>query len=126
MADSEEVMIRCRVLRPHEVELPEKTLRSGSVTPDLFEQSVALLSADSRNYKCGLWVCDEGEFHSSKVGVTEVSIILHGEGFLHDADGTTHPFSPGDLLFLPDGWYGIWRITASVRKWYISMSSSAT
>ncbi|MCW2567149.1 MAG: protein of unknown function cupin 3, partial [Mycobacterium sp.] len=71
---------------------------------------------DDGRHQFGIWTCTPGEFRSDHRGYVEHSQILAGAAELVGDDGVTHTLRPGESVFFPDGWTGLWRITETIRK----------
>lgn len=72
----------------------------------------------------GVWECTPGVFTTRRDGVCELMHFIAGAGTLIDADGTAHEIRPGTVRYVPDGWSGEFRITETVRKTYVSITTS--
>jgi len=95
-------------------------LRAGSRTPTQVERVAEPWTYDE---SVGLWECTEGTFPSSRVGRTEVCLILKGRAEVSsDGDSAVISVSEGDLLVLPDGWSGSWDVIEPIEKIYINVS----
>lgn len=70
--------------------------------------------------RVGSWACTEGGWDSPKLRpTTESFLVLDGAGRVCDADGTEHPFGPGDVVVLPKHWHGRWDIYQTIHKLWV-------
>lgn len=67
----------------------------------------------------GIWECTPGRFTADRTKSAETCHIISGRVEMRHPDGTTELLGPGDLLVLPQGWVGEWRILEQTRKLYI-------
>lgn len=96
--------------------------RSGSRSPSQVER-VTEPWTDAETL--GLWECTEGTFPSSRVGRTEICLILRGRAEVaSDSDASVISVSEGDVLVLPDGWSGSWNVIEPIEKVYINVPRS--
>lgn len=86
------------------------------------EASGVVLWKDER-VETGVWECTPGAYPSRRDGQCEVMHVIAGDGTVTSEDGTVHALRPGAVVFLPDGWRGIFEIRATVRKTYVSVST---
>jgi uncharacterized cupin superfamily protein len=47
------------------------------------------------------------------------AVVLAGDGFLVDDDGTRHELTPGSVIALPGGWSGTWDIRRAFRAFCV-------
>lgn len=99
-------------LGPHD---PKPT----AVTAGLTEASVSTWSDD--RIDTGLWECTAGTFTAERNGYTEICTILSGRVFLEVEGQEPEEFGPGDVMIMPSGWKGVWRVTEPVRKHYTNI-----
>lgn len=66
----------------------------------------------------GLWECGVGDFSAERLGYTEICTILSGRVTIEVDGQEDEEFGPGDIMVMPSGWRGIWRVHAPLRKHY--------
>ena len=81
-------------------------------------EAFALELYDDGHVQSGIWECTPGSFPSRRDGCCELMHFVAGEATITDADGTRREVKPGAVIFVPDGWQGIWDIRETVRKTY--------
>lgn len=70
----------------------------------------------------GLWECLPGDFTAFRDGYTEICTILSGRVTV-EADGEAPAeFGPGDIMVMPSGWRGVWRVHEPLRKHYTTVT----
>ena len=87
-------------------------------------ESELVLHKDSVT-EMGIWEVTPGTFEGRKDGVCEVMHIVKGAGSITDQSGRVTAIAPGVILFAPDGWRGIWRVTETLRKTYVISATPA-
>lgn len=66
----------------------------------------------------GLWECTAGDFTAERNGYTEICTILSGRVTLEVDGQEPEEFGPGDVMVMPSGWKGVWRVHEPLRKHY--------
>lgn len=70
--------------------------------------------------KIGIWECTTGSWPVTNRTDTEVCYILSGKAeLIDDNSGESTEIAAGDLIILPTGWTGRWRVTESVTKIFV-------
>lgn len=69
----------------------------------------------------GLWECTPGVFTAERNGYTEICTILSGRVVLEVEGKDPEEFGPGDVMVMPSGWKGIWRVLEPLRKHYTTI-----
>ena len=102
------------------------TMDIGALVPkptsfegDQHEGTAKLWQSADGATRVGVWECTPGRFTADRTAMAELCHILWGRVTLHDADGTTRDFGPGEMFVLPKGWTGAWTIHEQTRKIYI-------
>lgn len=67
----------------------------------------------------GIWECTPGRFTADRTNSTEICHFISGKIEMTDHGGNKRLLGPGDLLVLPRGWKGEWRIIEQTRKLYM-------
>jgi uncharacterized protein len=68
--------------------------------------------------ECGIWVCTPGSWRC-EVTRDEFCHFLAGRcTYTHDS-GEVIEIEPGTIAFFPRGWFGMCRVTETVRKVYM-------
>lgn len=70
----------------------------------------------------GLWECTPGVFTAERVGYTEICTILSGRVTIEVEGAEPEEFGPGDVMVMPSGWRGTWRIHEPLRKHYTTIN----
>jgi uncharacterized cupin superfamily protein len=86
--------------------------------------AAGLSLSDDGQVSTGIWECTSGSFASRREGICELMHFVSGDATITDEDGTRHEIRPGVMLFLPDGWCGVWEIRETVRKTYAIVKTS--
>jgi uncharacterized protein len=68
------------------------------------------------------WSCTAGRF-TWHYAEDEILVVVSGETFITDENGTEHRLGPGDMGFFPAGSSCTWRITGHVRKFAMVRST---
>lgn len=66
----------------------------------------------------GLWECTPGTFTAERIGYTEICTILMGRVTIEVEGEEPREFGPGDIMVMPSGWRGAWRVPVPLRKHY--------
>lgn len=69
----------------------------------------------------GLWECTPGVFTAERNGYTEICTILSGRVIIEVDGAEPEEFGPGDIMVMPSGWKGTWRVLEPVRKHYTTI-----
>jgi len=89
------------------------------------EQTEATLSVwsggRSGKIDTGLWECTPGVFTAERMGYTEICTILSGRVTLEVEGAEPEEFGPGDVMVMPSGWKGVWRVHEPLRKHYTTI-----
>ena len=65
--------------------------------------------------RCGIRSREPGQYPWAPDGHGFFALIVDGDGFLVDEDGTRHELRPGGVIALPSGWSGTWDIRRTLR-----------
>lgn len=90
-----------------------------SLEGDQQEASRTLFESEDGSMEIGIWECTPGRFSADRTHSAETCHIITGRVEMRRADGEIRRLGPGDLLVLPRGWKGEWRILETTRKLYI-------
>ena len=101
--------------------LSDDRIKTTSLTPGQRETSTVLWVSADRTIEVGVWEATPGEFLSDFHDREEWCYFLAGSLELHPEFGTVVAASEGDLVLIPLGWTGSWRLRTTVRKLYITM-----
>ncbi|WP_053352163.1 cupin domain-containing protein [Leucobacter musarum] len=69
----------------------------------------------------GLWECTPGDFTAERLGYSEVCTILSGRVTVEVAGSEPEEFGPGDVMVMPSGWAGVWRVHEPLRKHFTTI-----
>ncbi|MFT4232723.1 MAG: cupin domain-containing protein [Leucobacter sp.] len=69
----------------------------------------------------GLWECTPGDFTAERSGYTEICTILSGRVTIEVDGEEPEEFGPGDVMVMPSGWKGVWRVHEPLRKHYTTI-----
>ncbi|HWT98562.1 MAG TPA: cupin domain-containing protein [Terriglobales bacterium] len=94
---------------------PKPTCLEG----DQQEAARTLFESVDGSMSIGIWECTPGRFTADRTKSSETCHIISGRVEMRHVDGKTEILGPGDLLVLPQGWAGEWRILERTRKLYI-------
>lgn len=72
----------------------------------------------------GLWECTPGVFTATREGYTEICTILSGRVVIEVEGSEAEEFGPGDVMIMPSGWAGTWRVLEPLRKHYTTVSDT--
>ena len=70
----------------------------------------------------GLWECTSGVFTAERNGYTEICTILTGRVTIEVEGDEPEEFGPGDVMVIPSGWKGTWRVHEPLRKHYTTIN----
>lgn len=74
----------------------------------------------------GLWECTPGVFTAERNGYTEICTILSGRVIIEVEGQSPEEFGPGDVMVMPSGWEGVWRVLEPLRKHYTTVADQST
>ena len=94
-----------------------------SIEGDQVEAVRSLFQSPDGTVDIGIWECTPGRFTADRTGSSEICHIISGRVEVSRADGEARELGPGDLLVLPRGWKGEWRIRETTRKLYMIQSA---
>jgi uncharacterized protein len=94
-----------------------------SIEGDQMEAARTLFQSEDGSLEIGIWECTPGLFSADRSRSSETCHIISGLVEMRRADGETRKLGPGDLLVLPRGWKGEWRIIERTRKLYVIHSA---
>ncbi|KTR85922.1 MULTISPECIES: cupin domain-containing protein [Bacteria] len=77
---------------------------------------------DDARITTGLWECTPGDFTAERVGYTEICTILSGRVTVEVAGEEPEEFGPGDVMVMPSGWVGVWRVHEPLRKHFTTIA----
>jgi uncharacterized cupin superfamily protein len=83
------------------------------------ETTRELWSADSMTV--GVWECSPGKFTGFRNGYHEVCHILSGVALVAVEGEPPVEVRAGDTLIMPAGWQGIWEVSETIRKTYVTL-----
>lgn len=69
----------------------------------------------------GIWECTPGVFTAARVGYSEICTILAGRVTIEVEGEAPEEFGPGDVMVMPSGWTGVWRVHEPLRKHYTTI-----
>ena len=100
-------------LGPH---APKPTSIDGAQT----EAALSVWATD--RIDTGLWECTPGVFTAERVGYSEICTILSGRVTIEVEGAAPEDFGPGDVMVMPSGWRGTWRVHEPLRKHYTTIN----
>ena len=100
-------------LGPH---APKPTSIDGAQT----EAALSVWATD--RIDTGLWECTPGVFNAESVGYSEICTILSGRVTIEVEGAAPEDFGPGDVMVMPSGWRGTWRVHEPLRKHYTTIN----
>lgn len=83
------------------------------------DATLQLLDIRTDSIKVGFWKGSSGTFTVERNGFHEIVLILSGSGVLISENGIEVSHQAGDLVHIPAGWKGIWRVDEEIVKLYI-------
>lgn len=83
------------------------------------EAAKELWASEDGTVRAGIWECTEGRFQTHREDSSEICHIISGRAEMRNLGGESRDVGPGDLLVLPVGWRGEWRILERLRKFYV-------
>ncbi|QPC91082.1 cupin domain-containing protein [Mesorhizobium sp. INR15] len=95
-----------------------------SIEGNQVEAVRALFQSQDGTLEIGIWECTPGLFTADRSDSSEICHIISGRVEMRRADGETRELGPGDLLVLPLGWKGEWRIRETTRKLYMIQTAN--
>ena len=100
--------------------------KPNSVEGEQREASRQLWASADGGTRVGIWECTPGRFTSERPTSSEICHIILGRAEVRSNHGEFRMIGPGDLLVLPKGWCGEWRILENLRKFYTVHTEAAT
>lgn len=97
-------------------DLGPHTPKPTALTPGLTEAAMEIW--EQGKISTGLWECGVGEFSAVREGYTEICTILAGQVEIAATGEEWVSYGPGDIVVMPSGWQGVWRVLEPVRKHY--------
>lgn len=97
-------------------DLGEHAAKPTAITNGLTEASRPIWTAG--RIGTGLWECSPGDFTAERNGYTEICTILSGRVTIEVEGEGPEEFGPGDVMVMPSGWKGVWRVHEPLRKHY--------
>lgn len=87
------------------------------------EQTEAAISVwQAGGIDTGLWECTPGVFTAERNGYSEICTILSGRVTIEVVGAEPEEFGPGDVMVMPSGWRGTWRVHEPLRKHYTTIN----
>lgn len=103
-------------------DLGEHAPKPTATTDGLTEAAVTVWEGGTGNgINTGLWECTAGDFTATRDGYTEICTILSGRVTVEVAGEAPKEFGPGDIMVMPSGWAGTWRVHEPLRKHYTTI-----
>lgn len=100
-------------------DLGPHTAKPTATTGGLTEASATIWSEG--RIETGLWECTLGDFTAERNGYSEICTILSGRVTVEVAGEEPEAFGPGDVMVMPSGWKGVWRVHEPLRKHYTTI-----
>lgn len=88
-------------------------------TSDKTELNHTFFKTEDGKILSGVWECAPCEETIAAYPVHEMMTVIAGSVTLIDSDGAEETFGPGDTFFIPKGAPVVWRITKTLRKFYM-------
>ncbi len=102
------------------IDLGKFSPKPTSLEGNQVEASRSLYRSPDGVIEIGVWECTPGHHVSADRSFSsETSHIIAGRVEIRRANGEIQHVGPGDVLVLPQGWRGEWRVLETVRKLYI-------
>ena len=90
-----------------------------SLTPSQTEAAISVWGTG--RIDTGLWECTPGDFTAERNGYTEICTILSGRVTIEVEGAEPEEFGPGDVMVMPSGWTGTWRVHEPLRKHFTTI-----
>ncbi|WP_181706474.1 cupin domain-containing protein [Chthonobacter rhizosphaerae] len=107
------------------IDLGAPAPKPTSFEGDQREAARTLWTSPDGSVEIGVWECTPGRFTADRSTTSEMCHIISGRVEMTTLDGETRDLGAGDLLVLPVGWRGTWRIVETTRKLYIMHQAPA-
>lgn len=121
-------MAKIRTLSSHNtdaVDLGAHSLKPSSIEGNQTEAAISVWVGGTDNrIDTGLWECTAGAFTAERIGYTEICTILSGRVTIEVEGEAPEEFGPGDLMVMPSGWMGVWRVHEPLRKHYTKIDDA--
>lgn len=99
--------------------------KPSSIEGDQTEAFVSVWTGGARSeIDTGLWECTPGVFTAERIGYTEICTILSGRVTIEVEGEVPEEFGPGDVMVMPSGWVGVWRVHEPLRKHYTKIDDA--
>ncbi|WP_336659136.1 cupin domain-containing protein [Leucobacter sp. USHLN153] len=103
-----------------DADLGPHALKPTALTSGQTEASLAVWEND--RVSTGLWECTPGDFTATREGYSEICTILSGRVTIEVEGREPEEFGPGDVMVMPSGWAGVWRVHEPLRKHYTTIA----
>lgn len=101
------------------IDLGAPAAKPTSVEGDQQEAAKTLWVSADGSVEVGIWECTPGRFTADRSNSSELCHIISGLAEMRTLDGEVREVKAGDLLVLPQGWRGEWRLHETTRKLYV-------
>lgn len=119
-------MITIHTLSSHntaDADLGAHAAKATSIEGNQTEAAVSVwVGGTGDKIDTGLWECTAGVFTAERIGYTEICTILSGRVTLEVEGAEPEEFGPGDIMVMPSGWKGVWRVHEPLRKHYTTIN----
>lgn len=75
-------------------------------------------------FACGLWEREPGSW-SFEAAADEVAFVVAGDGELETTEPAVLPFGPGDVVIVPAGSGGTWRVGSTLTTFFVAHDGAA-
>ena len=100
-------------------ELPDMPIESDMITAgNPVARGAILTQSEDRKVSSGLWTCEPGEFDWNFTW-DEFVYVLEGEVTITEEGGKSYTLGPNDMVRFPLGLKTHWKVTRSVRKFFV-------
>ena len=100
-------------------ELPDMPIEADMITAgNPVARGAILTQSEDRKVSSGLWTCEPGEFDWNFTW-DEFVYVLEGEVTITEEGGKSYTLGPNDMVRFPLGLKTHWKVTRSVRKFFV-------
>ena len=99
--------------------LPDMPIEPAQITAgNPVARGVVLTQSADKKRSSGFWSCEPGEFDWDYTW-DEFVYVLEGEVTISAEDGNSRTLGPGDVAHFPIGLKSHWKVTKTVRKFFV-------
>ncbi len=100
------------------MELPADMIADGNPISESFEAKKLPVNGTLRT---GIWVGQPGTIKINGYPTDEVMTVVQGRLEMTNEDGSVIAAGPGQTVFMPKGWKGLFRVAEPTKKCFVTV-----